>query len=96
MIMRIVKMTFQEGKTAEFISLFNTAKNKIASFNGCEGVELMRDVNYQEVFFTFSKWQNTDALENYRQSALFKETWAKTKKLFSAKAEAWSAEIINR
>lgn len=94
MIVRIVKMTFQKEKTADFIAVFNEAKNKIAAFNGCAGVELMRDVINPEVFFTYSKWKNLEALENYRRSALFKETWAQTKKLFTAKAEAWSVEII--
>ena len=33
-------------------------------------------------------------LENYRNSKLFKDTWAKTKPLFLKPAEAWSTERI--
>jgi heme-degrading monooxygenase HmoA len=41
---------------------------------------------------TYSIWENTDALENYRKSDLFKEVWSQTKMLFAAPAQAWSLE----
>ena len=40
--------------------------------------------------FTISHWDSEAALELYRQSELFKFTWAKTKPLFEEKAQAWS------
>lgn len=89
-ITRLVKMTFHPDKTALFEAIFLENKNAIAAFEGCLSVELKRDVNSPNIFFTISKWKSTDDLENYRKSELFKGVWAKTKVLFSEKAEAWS------
>ena len=90
MITRIVKMSFSTDKTIEFIELFHSVKHKIVQFPGCKGVDLLRDVNNPAVFFTYSKWESINDLENYRHSELFKTTWFKTKQLFNDKAEAWS------
>ena len=90
MIIRIVKMTFQSDKTVDFIDLFYSVKEKISSFPGCTGVELLNDIQHSNVYFTYSKWKCEEDLENYRNSELFKSTWSKTKILFSEKADAWS------
>jgi quinol monooxygenase YgiN len=50
----------------------------------------MQDMECPEILFTYSTWVNMEQLEAYRQSALFRETWQKTKILFSGKPEAWS------
>lgn len=42
--------------------------------------------------FTLSHWESEENLEQYRQSELFKSTWAKTKVLFREKAQAWTLE----
>ncbi|MFZ0490789.1 MAG: antibiotic biosynthesis monooxygenase, partial [Salegentibacter sp.] len=34
------------------------------------------------------------ALENYRNSELFKEVWAKTKVFFNDRPEAWSVDKV--
>jgi heme-degrading monooxygenase HmoA len=86
-LIRIVKMTFREDSTDEFLRIFDQRKELIASFPGCSYMELLRDGN---IFFTYSKWEDEAALERYRASALFAETWAAVKPLFAAKAEAWS------
>ncbi len=86
-------MHFQSGKTDEFLQIFESNKKFIAAFEGCHSVELQRDINKPEIFFTISKWESEESLENYRNSDLFKGVWAKTKILFSEKAEAWSLEI---
>ena len=78
----------------DFISLFGEVKNKIALFNGCIHLELWRDVNEQNVFFTYSVWESETHLNHYRFSELFKETWSKAKVLFSEKAEARSLETL--
>ncbi|MBC8048249.1 MAG: antibiotic biosynthesis monooxygenase [Fimbriimonadaceae bacterium] len=94
MIVRIVKMTFQKERIQEFVEVFASAQHKIASFDGCNGVELMRDTFHTNIFFTISLWNDLDALEQYRNSELFNITWAKTKILFAGKPEAWSVEKI--
>ncbi|MFM9945734.1 MAG: putative quinol monooxygenase [Bacteroidia bacterium] len=90
MINRIVKMTFEGENTEAFQNLFENVKNKIENFEGCHGVKLLRDVNNPSIFFTYSLWDDENYLNAYRKSALFDDTWSKTKALFSQKPEAWS------
>ncbi|MBK6730281.1 MAG: antibiotic biosynthesis monooxygenase [Bacteroidetes bacterium] len=94
MITRIVKMSFDTDKIETFIEIFANAKSKIAAFPGCSGVTLYRDILHSHLFFTYSEWESADALEEYRQSLLFKETWAKTKILFNEKPQAWSIQKV--
>jgi len=90
MIIRVVKLTFQPEKVSAFLKVFNAKKELIRDFPGCEHLELLRDVNAPNVYFTYSYWLSEVELNNYRYSELFKETWADTKILFSGKPEAWS------
>lgn len=92
MLIRIVKMTFETSETEDFQELFQQNKEKIRGFEGCEFLELYRDKNNKNIFFTYSYWQNEEALENYRGSSLFKEVWSQTRKMFAAKPEAWSVD----
>ncbi|MCK6649791.1 MAG: antibiotic biosynthesis monooxygenase [Bacteroidia bacterium] len=92
MIIRIVKMTFQQEKVSEFLSVFNESKTFIRNMPGCSHLELLNDINSPTVFFTYSYWDSEDALNTYRNSELFSTVWLKTKVLFSAKPEAWSVE----
>lgn len=94
MIIRIVKMTFEKGKEKDFLKIFDEIENKIAEFPGCQKLELLNDVNHPQIFFTYSIWDNESSLEKYRFSELFKSTWARTKVLFSKKAEAWSVKKV--
>lgn len=83
-------MSFRPEETESFIKLFYSVKPAIENFPGCSGVSLIRDTLHTDVFFTVSLWDHSDALENYRNSALFNDTWAKTKVKFNARPEAWS------
>lgn len=91
-MIRIVKMTFREEEIENFKSVFASRRDQIASFPGCQGVQLLQDQNDPRVFFTYSTWQGPDELEKYRQSDLFRDTWKATKKLFAEKPAAWSVE----
>ena len=96
MIRRIVKLTFQETKIGEFQQIFEESKALIRDFPGCQHLELWQAKSpLHMVFMTYSHWEDEAALERYRHSSLFKETWAKTKILFAAKPEAWSLELTN-
>ena len=95
MIKRIVKLTFQDDKINDFLEVFEASKSKIRNFNGCCHVELLQAQSPQNVFFTFSFWENEEALENYRQSELFRTTWSQTKKLFADKPSAWTVNLID-
>jgi len=94
MITRIVKMTFQTDKIAEFQRLFESQHTKIKSFKGCQNVVLYQDIHDHSVFFTYSHWDNEEALEAYRHSELFKSIWKATKVLFRERAAAWSLNEI--
>ena len=92
MIVRIVKMTFIPSHVNDFLSVFNAAKGKIFSSEGCTHLELLKETGKDNVFFTYSIWETEKDLETYRRSDLFVETWAKTKILFADKPLAWSLE----
>lgn len=83
-------MSFEPEKIQDFLSTFNAHKQKIKKFNGCTHLELLRDKNNANIFFTYSHWNDEESLENYRNSDLFESVWAKTKVLFNDRPEAWS------
>lgn len=96
MIKRIVKMTFREEAVKTFVEeVFEHSKAKIRGFEGCQHMELLQHKNRPNILFTLSYWDNEEALNAYRSSALFADTWAKTKALFADKAEAWTVEVID-
>ena len=91
MIIRIVKMEFKKEFIGEFKSLFEERKERIRNFEGCIHLELLQGIEARNnVFVTYSKWNSEEALNHYRYSSLFKETWSKTKSMFAKKAEATS------
>lgn len=92
MILRIVRMTFQQEKADDFTELFSSVSKDIRSFPGCTYLKLMRDHNNPQVFVTYSKWQSEKDLNAYRNSDLFIDTWAKTKILFADKPVAFSLD----
>ncbi|WGD34287.1 antibiotic biosynthesis monooxygenase [Olleya sp. YS] len=92
MLVRIVKLSFEDAHIDTFLANFETVKHKIRGFEGNQLLELYRDKHNSNVFFTYSYWNDESDLENYRNSDLFKSIWAKTKPLFNAKPEAWSVD----
>ena len=87
-------MEFEPENVSTFVNIFNINKDKITTFDGCYSVELLRDINTQNIFFTYSTWDSENSLNRYRESNIFKDIWSKTKPLFSNKAVAWSLEEI--
>lgn len=92
MLIRIVRMTFLPEKINDFLAVFEASQTKIRAMPGCWHLELLRDLDQPHIFVTHSHWDNADALNNYRNSAFFKATWAKTKVLFADKPLAFSLE----
>lgn len=90
MLIRIVEMHFAEEKRDEFLKVFESSCDKIAAFPGCMHLELLNDHADPNRFFTYSFWDKESSLENYRNSELFKKTWASTKVLFDRPASATS------
>ena len=98
MITRIVRMEFHPQHTEDFQTIFQNSCEAIRAMPGCLYLSLHREEQNPSVFFTLSKWNHPDDLENYRQSEVFLTTWAATKALFAAKPAAWTlnpqAELI--
>jgi heme-degrading monooxygenase HmoA len=90
MITRVVKMTFKNGNAPVFREVFNRSKFFIRGFEGCKHLSLLESQTEPNVFFTYSKWENESYLDLYRNSDLFKSTWAQTKVLFEFPAQAWT------
>lgn len=87
-------MSFEPLKIEAFLTYFETKKQLIRNFDGCEFLELYRDKNNTNIFFTYSYWNAESDLENYRNSELFKSVWATTKQSFNDKPEAWSVDKL--
>jgi autoinducer 2-degrading protein len=94
MLVRIVKMSFEASKIEVFLKNFNAHKEAIRNFEGCSFLELYQDRNKKHIFFTYSYWNSEEDLNAYRNSALFKQVWSKTKLYFNAKPEAWSVNKV--
>ncbi|HIN40271.1 MAG TPA: antibiotic biosynthesis monooxygenase [Flavobacteriales bacterium] len=94
MIVRLVKMIFKPDKMNDFDKIFDGSKEKIRSFDGCLFLELLRSEKEPNVYFTYSKWESEEKLENYRSSELFILTWSDTKMLFQEKPEAYSLNSL--
>ena len=94
MFVRIVKMNFKESNIDLFLENFNMNKVKIRNTKGCNLLELYRDKNDSNTFFTYSYWESEADLEAYRNSELFKVVWGKAKALFNNKPEAWSVDKV--
>ena len=95
MLIRIVKMSFKENNTPLFLANFNKNKSKIRNFSGCRLLELYRDTDNPNIFFSYSYWDNEACLQDYRNSDFFKKVWNTTKVLFKEKPEAWSVQKMD-
>jgi quinol monooxygenase YgiN len=90
MITRIVRMEFQPEHVDDFLVHFRTIAHLIRNFPGVRQLELHRDASQSNVFYTYSKWDGESELEIYRQSELFKTTWAQAKSWFAGNPRAYS------
>lgn len=90
MLIRIVEMHFREDAINEFLDIFNNSSNHIRGFQGCLNLELLQDKHDHAHIFTYSFWENELALNTYRNSELFENTWSKTKILFDKQPLAYS------
>ena len=90
MLVRIVRMHFKKKHMDDFLKLFHKISPTIRNFKGCRHLELLRDYNDESIFITYSYWEDEEALEGYRSSDFFKESWATTKLYFQDKPQVFS------
>lgn len=83
MVRRIVRLTFRSEAVPDFLTVFESSCAAIRASDGCRGVRLLRDTASPNVFFTVSDWDSEEHLNRYRDSELFRTTWARTKVLFA-------------
>jgi quinol monooxygenase YgiN len=95
MITRIVRMHFRPRERDAFLDIFNASKHLIRQFDGCQHLRLYNEAGCPDVFFTFSVWTSAEHLDAYRNSELFRTTWARTKALFADKPQAWSMNQLD-
>jgi len=94
MITRIVKLKFQEKYILDFQEFAKEIKTTIKSHEGCLYLEVLQDISDKTIFFTYSKWNSEEDLNNYRNSEFFRKIWPKTKQWFSEKPNAWSVNSV--
>lgn len=87
-------MVFAPEALADFLDLFEESSPRIRAFPGCLHLELWQDARFPNIMTTFSHWTGDDALQTYRESELFKSTWARTKPWFAAAPVAHSQSVI--
>jgi quinol monooxygenase YgiN len=94
MLIRIVEMHFRADARETFLELFHRSCEHIRAFEGCQYLDLLNEPSDPCHFFTYSYWENEEALERYRVSELFQRTWAGTKILFDQKPRAWTLDRL--
>ena len=85
-------MHFRAEEVETFLKIFNENKTAIRNFPGCIYMDLKKDVNALNTFATISHWEKVEDLERYRKSVLFAGVWQRVRKLFSARAEAFTLD----
>lgn len=90
MILRIVRMEFEEAAVPAFLAVFAQFKDQIRIQEGCADLRLMVDADHSNVYYTHSHWRSIDDLNRYRESATFQAVWPLTKQHFSAPPRAYS------
>lgn len=93
-LIRVVRMTFRPEDVSAFLENFEKNKLLIRNYPGCLQLELWEDENQKNIYVTYSHWESEEALNQYRDSQLFKSIWSYTKTLFSEKPQAWSSKKI--
>lgn len=83
-------MTFRPSALDRFLALFDETAPQIRAYPGCLHLELWHDERYPNLLTTYSHWETSEALEQYRRSNLFRATWARTKAWFAAPPQASS------
>ena len=93
MLIRIVRLSFSPETVAEFLDRFDERAPEIRQSPGCRHLELWRDADTPHVCTTYSHWDDAEALDQYRNSTLFRTTWAAVKPLFADRPEAHSYTV---
>lgn len=86
-------MAFQPENVENFLTFFETLASHIRNQPGCEHLELWRDARFPNILSTYSVWEDEAALDAYRNSEFFRQTWSQTKRWFAAPPQAFSHTV---
>ncbi len=92
MIVRIVKLQFDESTHEEAQSHLLSYVSTVRSWPGCSRLEVLFDAHRVGRVVTYSHWESESALNAYRISPVFREFWSLVKPHLSKPAEAWTME----
>lgn len=92
MIVRLVRLCFNDNYVNDFKEIFDKTKSQIEAQAGCSSLELLQDIKRPNLFFTKSLWESEDQLNNYRSSDLFRSVWTEIKPNFCEDPQAWSTK----
>ena len=90
MIVRIVKLQFDERTHEEAQRHLLSFVENVRSWPGCTHLEVLFDTHRVGGVLTYSHWDSEEALNAYRISLVFREFWSLVKPHLSKPAEAWS------
>jgi heme-degrading monooxygenase HmoA len=90
MLHRIVRLNLREDATDEFLRIYEEVGPRIRSFPGCRHVELWVNREDPLRLATYSVWDGPEALEGYRTSDQFLQTWSRVRLLLADRASAES------
>lgn len=68
----IVQLSIQEAKTEQFLQLANSMITKSNSENGCIIYKLLSEVDKENSFLIYEKYENEKAVETHNSSEHFK------------------------
>ncbi len=94
MIVRLVSLKVPPERANEFRAYFETLYERIRTQRGCLSLRLVADEGGDGQFFTISEWEGPDALEAYRKSAFFRESWPRVKSFLHERPWAQSFHIL--
>ena len=92
---RIVKLILLEGEEENFLNIYRTRNPSLKNVKGCQSTCVLKSITSDQEFFTLSVWDSVQALEDYRNSEYFKETWSLVKQLLGGKTQVWNLDEIN-
>ncbi|NQV73783.1 antibiotic biosynthesis monooxygenase [bacterium] len=95
MIVRLVHLTIRADQVDAFLKLFERSKHKIKASPGCLHLELIGETDQPHKLSTLSRWDSVSALDEYRNSDFFRETWALSKTMFADRALAQSYQVVS-
>lgn len=94
MIVRLVALKIHPDKVEEFKQYFETIYDRIRAAQGCLSLRVVADLEGLGEFFTVSEWESPAALEAYKDSAFFQETWPRVKTFLRDRPWAQSFHVL--